>query len=117
MQSIQLAIWVVATLVAVSLVFDFMNGFHDAANSIATVVSTGVLKPQQAVAFAAAFNVVAYFIFHLKVAQTVGKGTIDPAIVDHYVIFGALVGAIGWNIVTWQYGIPADGFRHYRELR
>ena len=108
MHSIQLAIWVVATLVAVSLVFDFMNGFHDAANSIATVVSTGVLKPQQAVAFAAAFNVVAYFIFHLKVAQTVGKGTIDPAIVDHYVIFGALVGAIGWNIVTWHYGIPSS---------
>ena len=72
MQSIQLAIWAVALLVAVSLVFDFMNGFHDAANSIATVVSTGVLKPQQAVAFAAAFNVVAYFVFHLKVAQTVG---------------------------------------------
>ena len=92
MQSIQLAIWVVAGLVAVALIFDFMNGFHDAANSIATVVSTGVLKPQQAVAFAAAFNVVAYFVFHLKVAATVGKGTIDPNIVDHYVIFGALVG-------------------------
>ncbi len=78
MQSIQLAIWVVAGLVAVALIFDFMNGFHDAANSIATVVSTGVLKPQQAVAFAAAFNVIAYFVFHLKVAATVGKGTIDP---------------------------------------
>src|SRR5580698_11325015 len=108
MQSIQVAIWAVAFLVAVSLVFDFMNGFHDAANSIATVVSTGVLKPQQAVAFAAAFNVIAYFIFHLKVAQTVGKGTIDPAIVDHYVVFGALIGAIGWNIVTWYYGIPSS---------
>ena len=92
----------------VALVFDFMNGFHDAANSIATVVSTGVLKPQQAVAFAAAFNVIAYFIFHLKVAATVGKGTIDPNIVDHYVIFGALVGAIGWNIITWHYGIPSS---------
>jgi PiT family inorganic phosphate transporter len=108
MHSIQLAIWAVATLVAVALVFDFMNGFHDAANSIATVVSTGVLKPQQAVAFAAAFNVVAYFVFHLKVAQTVGKGTIDPGIVDHYVVFGALVGAIGWNVVTWHYGIPSS---------
>ncbi|WP_230948796.1 inorganic phosphate transporter, partial [Burkholderia vietnamiensis] len=81
MHSIQLALWMVATLVLVALVFDFMNGFHDAANSIATVVSTGVLKPQQAVVFAAAFNVIAYFIFHLKVAQTVGKGTIDPEIV------------------------------------
>lgn len=108
MQSIQLAIWVVAGLVAVALIFDFMNGFHDAANSIATVVSTGVLKPQQAVAFAAAFNVVAYFVFHLKVAATVGKGTIDPGIVDHYVIFGALVGAIGWNVITWHYGIPSS---------
>ncbi|RKT27388.1 PiT family inorganic phosphate transporter [Paraburkholderia sp. RAU2J] len=108
MQSIQLAIWVVAGLVAVALIFDFMNGFHDAANSIATVVSTGVLKPQQAVAFAAAFNVIAYFVFHLKVAATVGRGTIDPNIVDHYVIFGALVGAIGWNVITWIYGIPSS---------
>src|ERR1700694_2162808 len=108
MHSIQLALWAVITLVVVALVFDFMNGFHDAANSIATVVSTGVLKPQQAVAFAAAFNVIAYFIFHLKVAATVGKGTIDPAIVDQYVIFGALVGAIGWNIITWHYGIPSS---------
>ena len=108
MHSIQLALWMVATLVLVALVFDFMNGFHDAANSIATVVSTGVLKPQQAVVFAAAFNVIAYFIFHLKVAQTVGKGTIDPEIVDHYVVFGALVGAIGWNVITWYYGIPSS---------
>ncbi len=108
MQSIQIATWALVTLVAVALAFDFMNGFHDAANSIATVVSTGVLKPQQAVAFAAACNVVAYFIFHLKVAQTVGKGTIDPHIVDHYVIFGALAGAIVWNILTWRFGIPAS---------
>ncbi|SDR54771.1 inorganic phosphate transporter, PiT family [Paraburkholderia fungorum] len=108
MQSVQLAIWSVGLLVAIALVFDFLNGFHDAANSIATVVSTGVLKPQQAVAFAASFNVIAYFVFHLKVAQTVGKGTIDPDIVDHYVIFGALAGAIGWNIVTWIYGIPSS---------
>ncbi|CAB3758356.1 inorganic phosphate transporter [Paraburkholderia humisilvae] len=104
MHSVQLAIWTVATLVAVALVFDFMNGFHDAANSIATVVSTGVLKPQQAVAFAAMFNVIAYFIFHLKVAETVGRGTIDPAIVDHYVVFGALVGAAlaksGWGALN-----------------
>ena len=108
MQSIQIATWGLATLIIVALAFDFMNGFHDAANSIATVVSTGVLKPQQAVAFAAACNVIAYFIFHLKVAQTVGKGTIDPRIVDHYVIFGALAGAIVWNILTWRFGIPAS---------
>ena len=85
-----------------------MNGFHDAANSIATVVSTGVLKPHQAVAFAAMFNVIALFVFHLKVAATVGKGTVHPEIVDHYVIFGALVGAIAWNIITWYYGIPSS---------
>lgn len=108
MQSIQIATWGLGTLIVVALAFDFMNGFHDAANSIATVVSTGVLKPQQAVAFAAACNVIAYFIFHLKVAQTVGKGTIDPHIVDHYVIFGALAGAIVWNILTWRFGIPAS---------
>jgi len=108
MQSIHLAIWIVVGLVTISLVFDFMNGFHDAANSIATVVSTGVLKPHQAVAFAAMFNVIAYFVFHLKVAETVGRGTVDPAIVDHYVVFGALVGAIGWNLVTWYYGIPSS---------
>src|SRR5258707_6269750 len=108
MHSIKLALWAVALLVAVALVFDFLNGFHDAANSIATVVSTGVLKPHQAVAFAALFNVIAYFIFHLKVAETVGRGTIDPGIVDHYIVFGALVGAIGWNVVTWYYGIPSS---------
>ncbi len=109
MQSIQLAIWAVAALVIVALMFDFMNGFHDAANSIATVVSTGVLKPQQAVAFAAAVQRHRVFrVLHLKVAATVGKGTINPAIVDHYVIFGALVGAIGWNVITWHYGIPSS---------
>jgi inorganic phosphate transporter, PiT family len=108
MSAIQLGLWAVALLIAVALVFDFMNGFHDAANSIATVVSTGVLKPHQAVAFAAMFNVIAYFIFHLKVAQTVGRGTIDPSIVDQYVVFGALVGAIGWNVITWIYGIPSS---------
>ncbi len=108
MHPIQLALWTVILLVAIALVFDFMNGFHDAANSIATVVSTGVLKPQQAVAFAALFNVIAYFVFHLGVAATIGKGTIDPAMVDHYVVFGALIGAIGWNFITWYYGIPSS---------
>ena len=97
-----------AVLVALAFAFDFMNGFHDAANSIATVVSTGVLRPYQAVAWAAFFNFVAIFIFHLKVAATVGKGIVDPSVVDHYVIFGALVGAIAWNLITWYYGIPSS---------
>jgi PiT family inorganic phosphate transporter len=85
-----------------------MNGFHDAANSIATVVSTGVLKPQQAVIFAAFFNVVAIFVFHLSVAATIGKGIVEPGGVDHHVVFGALIGAIVWNGVTWWYGIPSS---------
>jgi PiT family inorganic phosphate transporter len=104
----QIALWVVVMLVALALLFDFMNGFHDAANSIATVVSTGVLKPTQAVAFAAFFNVVAIFVFHLKVAATVGKGIVEPGVVDQYVVFGALVGAIAWNVITWWYGIPSS---------
>jgi len=106
--SIQAAFWVVALLVVLALVFDFMNGFHDAANSIATVVSTGVLKPQKAVLFAAFFNFLAIFIFHLSVAATVGKGIVHPSSVDLHVIFGALVGAIIWNILTWYYGIPSS---------
>lgn len=108
MEPMQAALWVVIMLVAVALVFDFMNGFHDAANSIATVVSTGVLKPAQAVVFAAFFNFVAIFIFHLSVAATVGKGIVEPGIVDTHVVFGALVGAITWNIITWWYGIPSS---------
>ena len=108
MDTVQVSIWVVGTLVFVALLFDFMNGFHDAANSIATIVSTRVLKPHQAVVWAAAFNFLAYFLFQLKVASTIGKGTIDPAIVDYYVVFGALIGAIIWNIITWYYGIPSS---------
>jgi PiT family inorganic phosphate transporter len=99
---------VLVVLILVALAFDFMNGFHDAANSIATVVSTGVLRPLYAVAWAAAFNFIAYFVFETKVAATIGKGIIDPAVVDHYVIFGALVGAIAWNLITWYYGIPSS---------
>jgi PiT family inorganic phosphate transporter len=99
---------VLVFLILVALVFDFMNGFHDAANSIATVVSTGVLRPFTAVAWAAGFNFLAFFLFETKVASTIGKGIIDPGIVDHYVIFGALLGAIVWNIVTWLYGIPSS---------
>ncbi len=108
MGTMQVAFWVVAMLVVLAVLFDFMNGFHDAANSIATVVSTGVLKPQQAVLFAAFFNVVAVLFFELKVAATIGKGSIDPGIVDHHVIFGALIGAIAWNVITWFYGIPSS---------
>ena len=103
-----MSIYVLGLLVVLALLFDFMNGFHDAANAIATVVSTGVLKPQSAVAMAAVFNFIAIGVFGLGVAATVGKGTIDPHVVDQYVIFGALVGAIIWNIVTWYYGIPSS---------
>ena len=108
MEPAQISLAVVIVLVLVALAFDFMNGFHDAANSIATVVSTRVLKPHQAVLLAATFNFVALFVFHLSVAATVGKGIVDPEIVDHYVVFGALVGAIAWNIITWWYGIPSS---------
>jgi PiT family inorganic phosphate transporter len=104
----EIALWALVMLVVLALAFDFMNGFHDAANSIATVVSTGVLKPTHAVMFAAFFNVAAIFVFHLKVAATVGKGIVEPGIVDQHVIFGALVGAIAWNLVTWWYGIPSS---------
>ena len=108
MDNLQISFGVIATLVIVALLFDFMNGFHDAANSIATIVSTRVLKPFQAVIWAAGFNFLAYFLFHLTVAKTIGKGTIDPGIVDHYIIFGALIGAILWNVITWYYGIPSS---------
>jgi PiT family inorganic phosphate transporter len=108
MQTVQAALWVVFLLVFLAIAFDFMNGFHDAANSIATVVSTGVLKPGQAVLFAAFFNFLAYFIFHLSVAATIGKGIVMPGVVDTHVVFGALMGAITWNIVTWFYGIPSS---------
>jgi PiT family inorganic phosphate transporter len=95
-------------LVLLALAFDFMNGFHDAANSIATVVSTGVLKPYQAVIWAAFFNVVAIMLFEMKVAATVGKGIVSPDFIDNHVIFGALMGALLWNIATWYYGIPSS---------
>ncbi|BEP62934.1 inorganic phosphate transporter [Variovorax sp. V213] len=108
MATVQVALWVVMVLVALAILFDFMNGFHDAANSIATVVSTGVLKPGHAVLFAAFFNLIAIFIFHLSVAATVGKGIAQPGVVDVHVVFGALVGAISWNLVTWYYGIPSS---------
>ena len=108
MDAVSPAFGVVVLLVVLALLFDFMNGFHDAANSIATVVSTGVLKPQRAVLFAAFFNVLAIFVFHLSVAATIGKGIVQPGIVDQHVVFGALVGAIAWNVATWWYGIPSS---------
>src|SRR5471030_1176986 len=108
MHTLQISIYVLGLLIGLALVFDFMNGFHDAANAIATVVSTGVLKPQTAVAMAAVFNFIAIFVVGLGVAATVGKGTIDPGVVDQYVIFGALMGAIAWNLFTWYYAIPSS---------
>ncbi|MEO8305495.1 MAG: inorganic phosphate transporter [Betaproteobacteria bacterium] len=95
-------------LIAVALLFDFLNGLHDAANSIATVVATRVLRPQTAVIWAAFFNFVAFAVFGLHVAQTVGTGIVNPGVVDGSVIFGALTGAIVWNVVTWRLGIPSS---------
>jgi inorganic phosphate transporter, PiT family len=106
--SAQFGLGILIGLIIVALAFDFMNGFHDAANSIATVVSTRVLKPYQAVLLAALCNFVALFVFQLAVATTVGKGIIDQGIVDQYVILGALTGAITWNVITWWYGIPSS---------
>ena len=108
MSGAEISFTILVGLVVLAVLFDFMNGLHDAANSIATVVSTGVMRPSTAVAFAATFNFIAVFIFHLKVAATVGKGIVDPAIVDHYVVFGALVGAIAWNGITWYFGLPSS---------
>src|SRR5438093_2400427 len=98
----------VVFIVIVALVFDFINGFHDAANSIATVVSTRVLTPLQAVVWAAFFNFVAAFGFGVQVATTVGKGVVEPAIVDQWVILAGLAGAIFWDLITWYWGLPTS---------
>ena len=103
-----LAFPLLVTLIGVALVFDFLNGLHDAANSIATVVSTRVLRPQYAVAWAAFFNFIAFLFFGLHVAETIGKGIVSADIIDPAVIFGALTGAIAWNVVTWLAGIPSS---------
>ncbi|MFM8860701.1 MAG: anion permease [Methylocystis sp.] len=95
-------------LIAITLSFDFLNGLHDAANSIATIVSTRVLRPQYAVFWAAFFNFIAFLFFGLHVAQTVGSGIISPDLVDDNIIFGALMGAICWNLITWALGIPSS---------
>jgi PiT family inorganic phosphate transporter len=102
------ALHALVLLVVLALVFDFLNGFHDAANSIATVVSTGVLRPYQAVIWAAFFNLLAIGVFELKVAATIGKDIIAPEYIDAHLIFGALIGAIAWNLITWYYGIPSS---------
>ncbi len=103
-----LAFPLLAALIGVALFFDFLNGLHDAANSIATIVSTRVLRPQYAVAWAAFFNFIAFLFFGLHVANTLGTGIIDPNIISPQVIFAALMGAILWNIITWHFGIPSS---------
>src|SRR3712207_6034363 len=102
------ALPIIVGLVFVALAFDFINGLHDAANSIATVVSTRVLSPQLAVVWAGFFNFIAFLFFGLHVAETVGTGIVDAHVVDARVIFGALMGAIAWNVITWAGGIPSS---------
>ena len=108
MEAVTIALPILIALILVALVFDFLNGLHDAANSIATIVSTRVLRPQTAVAWAAFFNFVAFLFFGAHVAQTVGTGIVSADVVDPRVVFGALMGAIAWNIITWAFGIPSS---------
>ena len=105
---VSLSLPLLVALILVALAFDFLNGLHDAANSIATIVSTRVLRPQYAVAWAAFFNFIAFLFFGLHVADTVGRGIVAATVIDPRVIFGALVGAIAWNLITWYYGIPSS---------
>ena len=108
MQAVNLALPLLIGLIVVALAFDFLNGLHDAANSIATVVATRVLKPGQAVALAAFFNFIAFLFFGVHVAATVGTGIVAANVVDPQVVFGALMGAISWNLITWYFGIPSS---------
>lgn len=108
MDAVSLAIPILVGLIAIALLFDFLNGLHDAANSIATIVSTRVLRPQYAVLWAAFFNFIAFMVFGLHVANTIGTGIINPGVIDQQVIFGALMGAIVWNVITWGLGIPSS---------
>src|ERR687892_902762 len=103
-----LAFPLLVALVLVALAFDFLNGLHDAANSIATIVSTRVLRPHYAVAWAAFFNFIAFLFFGLEVAQTLGTGIVAASVIDPREIFGALTGAIAWNLITWALGIPSS---------
>src|SRR5262245_43544057 len=102
------SLFLVGAIILVALAFDYINGFHDAANAIATVVSTRVLTPMQAVAWAVFFNFVAAFGFGVQVATTVGKGVVAARVVDQWVILAGLTGAIGWNLITWYAGIPSS---------
>jgi PiT family inorganic phosphate transporter len=108
MDVVTLALPLLIGLILIALAFDFLNGMHDAANSIATIVSTRVLRPQYAVAWAAFFNFIAFLFFGLHVADTVGRGIVAATVADPQVIFGALIGAISWNLITWYYGIPSS---------
>jgi len=108
MEAVTIALPILIALILIALVFDFLNGLHDAANSIATIVSTRVLRPQTAVAWAAFFNFIAFLFFGAHVAQTVGTGIVSADVVDARVVFGALMGAIAWNIITWALGIPSS---------
>src|SRR4029079_16336056 len=98
----------IAAVVVMALVFDFVNGFHDAANSIATVVSTRVLSPRYAVLWAAFFNFIPFLLFSTHVANTIGTGVVDPAQIDSIVVFAALTGAVVWDLITWWFGIPSS---------
>src|SRR6266852_1104745 len=108
MDTVALGLPLLVALIFVALAFDFLNGLHDAANSIATIVSTRVLKPRYAVFWAAFFNFIAFLFFGLHVAQTVGTGIVAANVVDAQVVFGALMGAIAWNVITWILGIPSS---------
>src|SRR5213594_2763100 len=108
MDAAALGLPILVGLIAVALLFDFLNGLHDAANSIATIVSTRVLRPHYAVLWAAFFNFIAFLVFGLNVANTIGTGVIDPTLVDVNVILGALTGAIVWNAITWWFGLPSS---------
>jgi len=108
MDALALSFPLLVGLIVVALIFDFLNGLHDAANSIATIVSTRVLRPQYAVAWAAFFNFIAFLFFGLHVAQTIGTGIVTPDVVTPHVVFGALMGAIAWNLITWALGIPSS---------
>src|SRR5436305_14984587 len=103
-----LSSFALVALISIALLFDALNGLHDAANSIATVVSTRVLRPQYAVIWAAFFNFIAFLFFGVHVAQTIGTGIVAADIVDARVVFGALMGAITWNLITWSFGIPSS---------
>ena len=108
MDALHLSIPILVAIIAVALAFDFINGLHDAANSIATVVSTRVLPPKLAVAWAAMFNFIAFLFFGLNVAKTIGTGIVDPSIMDPWVVLSALIGAIAWNLFTWWLGFPSS---------